>query len=377
MYTESNAASITNETNTTTGWYTPGSTLITSDANNPYMGTYAIKAEATSTADNDRNIRYTFNATVGDVFDISIWAKTGSQSVDPAFASWSGVSGFTNPTPISSSSTWTEYNFTVTATSSTVVIRIYTGSSSQGTSGDILYIDSVSILKKDIENPTAPTLSSDGVTANSVNLSWSGATDNIGVTGYKIYKDGILESTLNSTNSCQITGLSASTSYNFTITAIDNYGNESSLSNVLSITTSNISSNTSPWLQAESNISFVEGNVGIGTNSFDSKLTVKGKIHAEEIKVDLSVPAPDYVFKKDYKLKTLEETQKYINENGHLPNIPSAKELEENGLELGIMNMKLLEKIEELTLYIIQLEKENKKMMEFEERLKSIENKLK
>ncbi|WP_062057775.1 tail fiber protein [Sediminicola sp. YIK13] len=99
------------------------------------------------------------------------------------------------------------------------------------------------------------------------------------------------------------------------------------------------------------------GNIGIGTNSPDSKLTVKGKIHVEEVKVDLSVPGPDYVFKDDYELRSLEEIQKFIKENGHLPNIPSAKEMEENGVELGVMNMKLLEKIEELTLYIISLEK--------------------
>ena len=106
----------------------------------------------------------------------------------------------------------------------------------------------------------------------------------------------------------------------------------------------------------------VNGNLGVGTRFPDSKLTVKGKIHSEEVKVDLSVPAPDYVFKEDYNLRTLEETQKYIKENGHLPNIPSAKEMEENGVELGVMNMKLLEKIEELTLYILEQEKRIKKL---------------
>ncbi|WP_422082353.1 hypothetical protein [Ulvibacterium sp.] len=97
------------------------------------------------------------------------------------------------------------------------------------------------------------------------------------------------------------------------------------------------------------------GNVGIGTTAPDDKLTVKGRIHAEEVKVDLSVPGPDYVFKEGYDLKSLEEVQHYIKEKGHLPNIPSAQEMEENGVELGIMNMKLLEKIEELTLYQLQL----------------------
>lgn len=100
------------------------------------------------------------------------------------------------------------------------------------------------------------------------------------------------------------------------------------------------------------------GNIGIGTINPDSKLTVKGEIHSEGVIVDLSVPGPDYVFKEDYDLKPLKEVQNYIKENGHLPNIPSAKEMEANGVELGIMNMKLLEKIEELILYTIQQQKE-------------------
>ncbi len=95
------------------------------------------------------------------------------------------------------------------------------------------------------------------------------------------------------------------------------------------------------------------GNIGIGTTAPDAKLTVKGKVHAEEVKVDLSVPGPDYVFKDDYDLRSLEAVQQYIKEHGHLPNIPSAMKMEENGVELGLMNMKLLEKIEELTLYAI------------------------
>ncbi len=104
------------------------------------------------------------------------------------------------------------------------------------------------------------------------------------------------------------------------------------------------------------------GNVGIGTNNPDAPLAVSGRIHAEEVKVDLSVPGPDYVFKTDYELKSLEEVQRYIKENGHLPNIPSAKEMETNGIDLGAMEMKLLEKIEELTLYILQLQEKFTKL---------------
>ncbi|NER12981.1 hypothetical protein GWK08_05990 [Leptobacterium flavescens] len=130
------------------------------------------------------------------------------------------------------------------------------------------------------------------------------------------------------------------------------------------------------------------GNIGIGTTSPDSKLTVKGKIHAEEVKVDLSVPGPDYVFANDYNLRTLEELQKYIQQNKHLPNIPSAKEMETSGVELGVMNMKLLEKIEELTLYTLEqektikkqaaelqlLKKQNTKILQLEEKLNQLLN---
>ncbi|MBV6646859.1 MAG: hypothetical protein KI790_15485 [Cyclobacteriaceae bacterium] len=95
------------------------------------------------------------------------------------------------------------------------------------------------------------------------------------------------------------------------------------------------------------------GNVGIGVNPTE-KLTVDGKIRAEEVKVEI-VNGPDYVFESDYQLRTLKETKEYITQNKHLPEIPSAKEMESNGVDLGDMNMRLLKKIEELTLYQIEL----------------------
>jgi hypothetical protein len=133
------------------------------------------------------------------------------------------------------------------------------------------------------------------------------------------------------------------------------------------------------------------GNVGVGTKSPDQKLTVKGKIHAEEVKIDLSIPVPDYVFASDYKLKTLKEVEDYVNKNNHLPEIPSAKEIEINGLMLAEMNMSLLKKVEELTLYSIdqkktiekqaiaiqKLEKENESFKSLSERLTTIEKELK
>jgi hypothetical protein len=104
------------------------------------------------------------------------------------------------------------------------------------------------------------------------------------------------------------------------------------------------------------------GNVGIGTITPDTKLTVNGNIHAKEVKIDLNIPAPDYVFATDYNLKTLKEVETYINKNNHLPEIQSAKEFEKNGVLLAEMNMKLLQKIEELTLYAIEQEKKTEKL---------------
>ena len=102
------------------------------------------------------------------------------------------------------------------------------------------------------------------------------------------------------------------------------------------------------------------GNIGIGTIAPDEKLTVKGKIHTQEVRVDMSGPlVPDYVFKSDYKLIPLKEIEKFVKENKHLPEIPSAKEIEANGLMLAEMNMNLLKKIEELTLYMIEQEKKS------------------
>ena len=102
------------------------------------------------------------------------------------------------------------------------------------------------------------------------------------------------------------------------------------------------------------------GNVGIGTTSPDSKLAVNGKIHAKEVKVNL-IGWSDFVFYDNYSLPTLIEVEKHIKEKGHLKDIPSAKEVAENGIFLGEMDAKLLQKIEELTLYTIEQEKKIKK----------------
>ncbi len=91
-------------------------------------------------------------------------------------------------------------------------------------------------------------------------------------------------------------------------------------------------------------------------------LTVGGKIIAEEVKVQLQ-PFPDYVFESNYSLRPLEEVEQYINDNKHLPGMPTACEAEEGNVGLGELNRKLVEKVEELTLYVIELKKQNDQLL--------------
>ncbi|CAM4113311.1 hypothetical protein SAMN06265348_103291 [Pedobacter westerhofensis] len=107
-------------------------------------------------------------------------------------------------------------------------------------------------------------------------------------------------------------------------------------------------------------INYFGGSVGIGTYTPDEVLTVNGKIHAKEVRIDNIVPAPDYVFKNDYRLLSLAETENYIRMNSHLPEVPSAHEMELKGVNVNEMQMLLLKKVEELTLHLIKKDHELK-----------------
>jgi hypothetical protein len=111
-----------------------------------------------------------------------------------------------------------------------------------------------------------------------------------------------------------------------------------------------------------------DGKIGIGTINPTEKLSVNGKIRAKEIIVNTGWS--DFVFEEDYNLRPLTEVEEFIKTNKHLPEIPTAKEVEENGVSLGNMQSKLLQKIEELTLYIIE---EDKKIEEQYKVLESLE----
>lgn len=100
-----------------------------------------------------------------------------------------------------------------------------------------------------------------------------------------------------------------------------------------------------------------DGKVGIGKADPTDELEVNGRIHAKSVKVDLDGWA-DFVFMPDYNLPSLQQIEAYINKNGHLQDIPSEEEALANGINLGEMNTLLLQKVEELTLHLIEKDKE-------------------
>jgi len=129
----------------------------------------------------------------------------------------------------------------------------------------------------------------------------------------------------------------------------------------------------------------VDGNVGIGTTTPQYKLDVNGKasfsgnvkidakLESKEIKVTLT-PTADFVFEEEYNLPKLEEVEKHIKEKKHLPEIASAKEMEKEGVNVGEFQIKLLQKIEELTLYTIE---QNKLIKEQQKKIEVLEKKFK
>ncbi|CAH0336541.1 hypothetical protein FVB9288_02247 [Flavobacterium sp. CECT 9288] len=130
---------------------------------------------------------------------------------------------------------------------------------------------------------------------------------------------------------------------------------------------------------------YFNGNVGIGTTNPTSKLTVAGNINSREVKVSVDAGA-DFVFDKDYTLPSLQEVEKFVTKNKHLPEIASAKEMQKEGINLSEMNIKLLQKIEELTLYVIEqnnqlklqsdkIEKQDQEFKIFKTKIKTLESK--
>ncbi|PXX95187.1 hypothetical protein DF185_22680 [Marinifilum breve] len=112
-----------------------------------------------------------------------------------------------------------------------------------------------------------------------------------------------------------------------------------------------------------------KGNVGIGITNPNYRLDVSGTIRAQELKVDMQ--GADFVFEEDYQLRSLEEVENFVQENKHLPDVAPAKEMQKNGVNQSEMNQKLLQKIEELTLYTIEQQKQLDKQSKLIEQLLS------
>ena len=146
-------------------------------------------------------------------------------------------------------------------------------------------------------------------------------------------------------------GLVHATSYS---TFADNMGNHTALQNI------NLNGNKIVGSSASTNGLFIgtNGNVRIGAGSGNPSkaLEVNGIVRSKEVLVEITGWS-DFVFEKDYKLMSLAEVEQFVKQHGHLPDIPSANEVEENGIGLGEMNALLLQKIEEMTLHLIEMEK--------------------
>jgi len=136
---------------------------------------------------------------------------------------------------------------------------------------------------------------------------------------------------------------------------------------------------TTNWAAYFSGDAFISSDLRIGTTTQATghSLSVNGKVACEEVLVQDLASWPDYVFADEYKLMSLEELEESIQKNNHLPGLPSAMEIEEDGLELGDMQKRVLEKVEELTLYTIEqgkmISEQGKLISELREKMEKIE----
>ncbi|MDA8686778.1 fibronectin type III domain-containing protein, partial [Robiginitalea sp.] len=252
IHGDGNAASVTNEVDGTAGW--SGDVIISSVATGAIDGDFALQIESSATG---RFASYSFNATVGVLYTIRIWARQGnmvSNPATPAFANWQGFNAFV-ARPISQSN-WTENIFYLTASSATPELRIYTGgASTDGIVGNTVLIDGISITPAELEAPAAITdLSAENVTDTSLDLTWTAATDNVGVANYEIFQDGVSIGNSGTDTTFSVGGLTTSTSYVFTVFSRDAVGNVSESSNELTVTTVDVIIPTPPSNLVSSNL---------------------------------------------------------------------------------------------------------------------------
>lgn len=242
--------------------------------------------------------------------------------------------------------------------------------------------------KADHTPPSTFTVSTSSIGSTTIDLIWTTAIDDVGVTGYDVYVGGVLHGSTSSTN-YSLTGLTESTEYSIYVKAKDAAGNSTNSIPITYTTSGTVWSltgngGTNPSTNFigttdEQGLAFrtnnssrmyisADGNVGIGTTDVatgDFKLYVETGIRTRKIKVDqLATAWPDYIFHPRYKLPSLKEVEKFIQKYRHLPDVPSAVEVEKKGLDLGDNQAVLLRKIEELTLYLIEMDKKMEKLSE-------------
>jgi len=166
-----------------------------------------------------------------------------------------------------------------------------------------------------------------------------------------------------------LTGLNDCTFIGYrTVSTVDNISNSIAIGANAQVTQSNQVVIGSPTITT----TVLQGQVGIGTSTPQEALSVNGNIRSKQVKVE-TANWPDYVFKKQYTLMPLSTVNTYIEQNHHLPEIPSQQEIEKDGQNLGEMNKLLLKKVEELTMYMIEKDKESKAQ---DQRIKALEAKL-
>lgn len=391
LYTYSNAASVSNESNSISGWTGPAEIESNDDENK--SGQYSIKIES---EDEDRHGQFSFQASPGTTYAITLWAKRG-QGGNAEFDEWEGFADFQKRNI--SGQGWNEYLFILTATSNNPVIKVFASKNNQDRE---VFVDAITIFvfeEEDNDPPTIPSnLNASNVTNSSLTLSWSGSSDNIGVAGYRIYKNN---SSIGQTASLtyNVQSLAPATTYSFYVKAYDEAGNFSGPGNTISVTTLDngsgggggggggtggpavyhVGNANLPTVNWQALNLYSAGNVGIGTApNPEIRLSVNGTARVKELIVETDWS--DFVFENDYKLPTLKEVKKHITDYGHLKDIPSAEEVERDGVDVGEMNKLLLQKIEELTLYMIEtdlnLEKISVQLSEAEKKIGRLEKEL-
>ena len=301
-----------------------------------------------------------------------------------------GVCWSTSPNPTPNLSTKTNdgtgigsFNSSITglAGNTTYYLRAYaTNSEGTGYGQELTFTTSPSPVAPVVTTTTASSITETGATSGGNVTSSGGATvtergvcwstsENPTISLGTKTSDGSGTGTFTSS----ITGLTSGTTYHIRAYATNSAGTGYG---------SDLTFTAGLWLPNGDGISY-DGKVGIGMDPATSlpdgyQLAVDGKIIATEIKVQSDIWA-DFVFDNSYILRSLGDLEKYINEHKHLPDMPSVKDVEQSGISLGEMNAKLLQKIEELTLYLIEqdrkLEEKERQIEELMERVEKLEKK--